>query len=321
MDKNSFIKILHHFSDSSAEEAQEILSLKQHYPYSQLLHALSARVSKDHDFNNHQHELQLAAVYASDRAVLKEVVTTTDKGFSTISTTPTAEVRDNASIKITRSIDTESLAEEVIHDLERLGKLKHNFETALADFNNHTPPATENKTLSKSEPPVEDPIEKIAHDLKETPGLTKKQRIIALAKAADALAEAEAKKEKATESESPKKKENPTDLLIDEIASTKEEIDPETEKQKEQIQIIDEFIKAQPSITSAREKSHLNTPQTDLSTIKPGEFGDNIVSETLVDILIKQGKKDKAIEVLKKLIWKFPQKKAYFAAQIEELKK
>jgi len=45
------------------------------------------------------------------------------------------------------------------------------------------------------------------------------------------------------------------------------------------------------------------------------------VSETLVDILIQQGKKDKAIEVLKKLIWKFPQKKTYFAAQIEELKK
>ena len=49
-------------------------------------------------------------------------------------------------------------------------------------------------------------------------------------------------------------------------------------------------------------------------------YGDNIVSETLVEILLKQGKKDKAIEVLKKLIWKFPQKKAYFAAQIEDLK-
>ena len=48
-------------------------------------------------------------------------------------------------------------------------------------------------------------------------------------------------------------------------------------------------------------------------------FTDNIVSETLVEILIKQGKKGKAVEVLRKLIWKFPQKKAYFAAQIDEL--
>jgi hypothetical protein len=36
--------------------------------------------------------------------------------------------------------------------------------------------------------------------------------------------------------------------------------------------------------------------------------------------LLSQGKKDKAVEVLRKLIWKFPQKKSYFAAQIEELK-
>jgi len=50
-------------------------------------------------------------------------------------------------------------------------------------------------------------------------------------------------------------------------------------------------------------------------------YGENIVSETLVQILLKQGKTEKAIEVLKKLIWKFPQKKAYFAAQIEDLKK
>jgi hypothetical protein len=59
----------------------------------------------------------------------------------------------------------------------------------------------------------------------------------------------------------------------------------------------------------------------DLNSIKPGEFGDNIISETLVEILVKQGKKERAIEVLKKLIWKYPQKKAYFASQIEDLRK
>jgi predicted Zn-dependent protease len=63
-----------------------------------------------------------------------------------------------------------------------------------------------------------------------------------------------------------------------------------------------------------------SAPAEDLVSLKQGEFGDQIISETLVDILKRQGKKEKAIEVLKKLIWKFPQKKAYFAAQIEELK-
>ena len=61
--------------------------------------------------------------------------------------------------------------------------------------------------------------------------------------------------------------------------------------------------------------------QSDLAEVKSGEFADNIISETLAEILIRQGKKEKAIEVYRKLIWKFPQKKVYFAAQIEELKK
>ena len=108
--------------------------------------------------------------------------------------------------------------------------------------------------------------------------------------------------------------------IIDEIVLSKSKIEPANEKQKEQLEIIDQFIKTQPSISAAKEKPP-HVPDGDLSTIKTGEFGDNIVSETLVELLLKQGKKDKAIEVLKKLIWKFPQKKSYFAAQIEELKK
>ncbi len=115
----------------------------------------------------------------------------------------------------------------------------------------------------------------------------------------------------------PAPKEN--DSLLEEIKSTKKRIKPEGIKQKEQIDIIDLFIKTQPSIPRPKATSPV-AHDNDLS--EPGaQFGENIVSETLVEILLKQGKKEKAIEALKKLIWKFPQKKAYFAAQIEELRK
>ena len=104
--------------------------------------------------------------------------------------------------------------------------------------------------------------------------------------------------------------------LLEEI-KTKKKITPESSKQKEQIDIIDQFIKKQPSIAKNQ-----GTP-ADGSDLAEKNFSltENIVSETLVEILLRQGKKDKAIEVLKKLIWKFPQKKTIFAAQIEELKK
>lgn len=109
-----------------------------------------------------------------------------------------------------------------------------------------------------------------------------------------------------------------TETLIEEIKSSKKKIKPEGEKQKEQIEIIDQFIKTQPAIS--RPKPTVSVQASDLSE-PSGQFGENIVSETLVEILLKQGKKERAIEALKKLIWKFPQKKAYFAAQIEELRK
>lgn len=107
------------------------------------------------------------------------------------------------------------------------------------------------------------------------------------------------------------------EILIEEIKNSKETVQLEGHKQKEQIEIIDEFIKTQPSISPARSV----TPKVEDLSEKYDMYGDNIVSETLVEILLKQGKKEKAVEMLKKLIWKFPQKKAYFAAQIEALKK
>jgi hypothetical protein len=350
VEKNLFIKVLNHYADSSVEEAKEVLSLKESFPYSQLLHALSARLAKDHGFSTQQAELQLAAVYAADRGVLKEVMTEETIVLNYTTTTSSAITEDTpviakpVSIFIpppvstsTASTRSSDLAEEVMHDLERLNQLRHNFEKMFDDSQPvihqaqpELPVATEEtekdddaaefvstaksrkeriKELAKATLPKDEPEET----------KSKKARIIELAKAAQAKDETETAEEPEQKKVRKKKTENSGEELIEEIAN-KEELTPEGEKQIQQLQIIEQFIKTQPSLTQTKEKP-FTPPSGDLSTIKTGEFGDNIVSETLVEILVKQGKKDKAIEVLKKLIWKFPQKKAYFAAQIEDLRK
>jgi len=48
---------------------------------------------------------------------------------------------------------------------------------------------------------------------------------------------------------------------------------------------------------------------------------DEIISETLAKIFAKQGRKEHAIDIYLKLSLKFPEKKAYFADQIENLTK
>ncbi len=267
MDKKQLTDLLNHYTASSALEATEVISLCDQYPYSQLLHALAARVSKDHNLPNQQVILQSAAVYSTDRSVLKEIMSVA--GAAVVE--EKAAVSSVSSITITAEKDSIDYAEAVLKDLKRLHELKHNFEEMVTAFENGIPIVPEKKAVRK---PV---------------GRPKK------------VVEVKA------------------DPLIEEIKTTKKKITPENEKTKEQIEIIDQFIKAQPSIT-AKPRSEMASAG-DLTEVKNGEFADNVISETLVEILIRQGKKEKAIEVLKKLIWKFPQKKTYFAAQIEDLKK
>ena len=322
MEKENFIEVLRHYSESSEEEALSVLSLRESYPYSQLLHTLAARVSKDHDFINHQKELQLAAVYASDRSVLKDVMTLDNlldrrphsSGKSDVENVAVVSSSQPVVIKAV-SDGSYNVADEVLSDLEKLHELKHNFEQMFVD--SVQVPKVIPVTSEKKEPVVNTgaAIDKESSSSKDS-SKTRKERIVELAKSMSA-----AKDEAPSEEPKPKaKKKNPaSESFIEEIATTKQALEPESEKQKEQLQIIEQFIKTQPSIPNPKDKATA-APAGDLSSIKTGEFNDNVVSETLVEILIKQGKKDKAIEVLKKLIWKFPQKKAYFAAQIEHLK-
>jgi hypothetical protein len=51
------------------------------------------------------------------------------------------------------------------------------------------------------------------------------------------------------------------------------------------------------------------------------EEKDETITETLADIMLGQGKINKAIEMFEKLGLKFPEKSVYFASRIEELKK
>lgn len=84
--------------------------------------------------------------------------------------------------------------------------------------------------------------------------------------------------------------------------------------------LIDKFIKEDPTISPLKpEKSNLKDPVNDLSDKSVIRFK-SPVSETFANLLVKQGKIEKAIEVYEQLSLKYPEKKPYFASRIEELK-
>ena len=272
MEKERFLELTRNFTSLTEAETNDLDALQKKFPYSQVIHNLASRGAQDNNLESSKKLLNISAVYSTDRSVLKNIITApriarTEKGEETVAVVEL--------IKTDNNLSGDALNDEIMHDLERLRELKHNFEISVEAF-------AHSKDEKKAKP---SPLQK----KKDVP------QVEHLDVTPEPLGE----------------------ILLEEIKTTKKKITPETPRQKEQIELINQFIKKQPSIKKAGQGA------ADASDLAEKNFSltDNVVSETLVEILLRQGKKDKAIEVLKKLIWKFPQKKAIFAAQIDELKK
>jgi len=82
-------------------------------------------------------------------------------------------------------------------------------------------------------------------------------------------------------------------------------------------EIIEKFIQKDP-IIQPPSPENINNENMARQSAEDNYF---LVTETLANIYIDQGLHLKAIEVFKKLILKYPEKKSYFATRIEELEK
>jgi len=79
--------------------------------------------------------------------------------------------------------------------------------------------------------------------------------------------------------------------------------------------LIDRFISDKPKIIPKETEIALNT---DLPDIERGE-NEELISETLAQIYVKQGYFEKALRTYEKLSLKYPEKSIYFATQIKKI--
>lgn len=91
----------------------------------------------------------------------------------------------------------------------------------------------------------------------------------------------------------------------------------ESSSERKDTKIIERFIRKEP-IIQPPSPEQLNTENM---ARQSAEDNYTLVTETLANIYTDQGLYLKAIEVFKKLILKYPEKKSYFATRIQELEK
>lgn len=95
----------------------------------------------------------------------------------------------------------------------------------------------------------------------------------------------------------------------------KEDTD-EVSNLKKHADLIDQFIKDEPSLKPEKHEFYDPTDSAKRSIVDE----ENIVSETLAEIYYDQGLYEKSIKIYEKLSLKFPEKSSYFAGQIKKVK-
>ena len=96
--------------------------------------------------------------------------------------------------------------------------------------------------------------------------------------------------------------------------------DPNESNAEEKIDLIEQFIKENPTIQPRNEISPEPKDHSETKYDSENE-NDEFITETLSRIYLKQGHYQKAIDSFKRLSLRFPEKSVYFAQQIEEIKK
>jgi len=102
--------------------------------------------------------------------------------------------------------------------------------------------------------------------------------------------------------------------------ATVDQDETKAEITEEKVDLIEKFIKVNPTIQPRNEIAIAQNDLFELNDESENE-NDELITETLSRIYLKQGHLQKAIDSFRRLSLKFPEKSAYFTEQIEEIKK
>ncbi len=325
-DKHQFEQYLKNPQHLNAESIELLEALTDEFPYCQSLQLLYVKNLKEEGSDLFHKQLNRAATAASNRIILRELLYN-DIEIPTLEDVTPQLANDEVHFEEDEhvSIDDE-IAEEKIDPREF---------AYMPDDSSEEESVTSEEDPSDSEVQTsvrEELFNKVRGKLDE---LNAEKRRIELMIAEEESRfmddhdrdEIEATTEE-TEDDSPKY-ESVYDEIIEELKKDPREvrdyfddvensIPQELNKKTDKMELIDKFIREEPSIGRSTTPTSFFDPDENAS--KSLEQHDDMVSETLAKINLQQGKIAQAIKIYEKLSLKFPEKSAYFAAQINKIK-
>lgn len=281
MDGSEIIRLLN--TDHYAPvNLEQVNDLCRNYPMFSLAHALRVRIMEALG-RDKETELRMAAVYSSDRGRLLQLVTEVKK-------TETEEV------------------EEIPEEPEGIQFTDEPNEQADVIIEQHAPyagPAPEGDLLELDDEPGSSPGGEGGQVEANQENREGESEAASDQLHTETLMEAVVKEE--TDMEEPDSEESETPLI---------DVVEKKSKTRTNETLINNFIKNEPGPIRADARSSLSG---DVSLASIREH-DGFITDTLAQIYVKQGRFAKAIYAYERLSLKYPEKSAYFAAQIEKIK-
>jgi hypothetical protein len=300
MKQSELIKLISAPQDASPEDLAKLQGLKKQFPFFQSAHLLLTLVSKKHNSSLFQQTLKNTAITVPDRSRLYYLLST---ALEEIDKPVTEELKTKDPATIQPVNETVIKTEEAIPNTTEIEHLK------VIELAAEKEEKTSEEELNQQ---VEREVEKqivnafVEKEILRTPDLHKVVE----------------KKESGSFTDWLKILKN--EALVENAEEEKERkpnrtFKPVGDKKSEQQSIIDKVIEMNPG------NIRLNPSQKFFASDNKAKESllesEDLVTETLAKIYALQGNTSKAIRAYEILSLKFPQKSAYFATLIENLKK
>jgi hypothetical protein len=321
LNKQTFLNIVRNPTSIGAQDIAGLEEVVASFPFCQLAHLLIAKGLRDYGSMHAEQKLKKAAVYTLNRKKLKEIIQGDPESekFVKEKKEQSSDIKSSEESlptvnKIIAEQKSEIKPETRRYDaIEENLKLIQRFKSDVHKKPSEREEKEESLSFENSVNKIEDALEnreeiKVAEEKNNE---EKAPHFIYSSRLEDVYLQE-------LESDSVHHKSD-VDLLLDYLDYIHENKLGKMRDKKKQKEIIEKFINADPVIPTLKPQA-LPENQEDLAS-GSSRINKNPVSETFAKILLLQGKKDKALEIYEQLMLKFPEKKSYFAAEIEKLKK